>query len=183
MGSFLSRLSAVAWRDIPGAVSPVLKCHSYLGWYAEWFRPLHDHPSMRGPAEIAMTKALAMVAEEPTGFGGWQGAQVLTDGHTTFTAIDWPNIGAHWPLEDVAGAVVSLASFGPAAPDVLRPVLLDAWTSGRGLADQEKTELQLWLVLWHLQGAAGLLRNGSLSEAEKAIDHVRELVESGFPHA
>jgi hypothetical protein len=182
MGSFLARLSSVDWRDIPGAVSPTVKSQSYLQWYTEWLRPLREHPGMRGPAEIAMTKALEMVAEEPRGFGGWQGAQVLTDGHTAFTAIDWPNIGAHWPLEDVAGAIVSLANYGPAAPEVLRPVLIDSWTSGRGLVDHEQTELQLWLILWRLHGAAGLLRKGSVGEAEQAIDPVRELIESGFPH-
>jgi len=182
MGRFLSRISSLDWRDIPGAVSPALRCQSSLRWYAEWFRPLREHPSMRGPAEIALTKALDMLAEEPSGFGGWQGAQVLTDGHTTFTAIDWPNIGAHWPLEDVAGALVSLTNFGPEAPDVLGPVLLDSWTSGGVLLDHEQTELQLWLVLWHLHGAAGLLWKGFAHEAEKAIDHVRELIKSGFPH-
>jgi hypothetical protein len=136
---------------------------------------------MRGPVEIALSKVLDMVAEEPRGFGGWQGAQVLTDGHTTFTAIDWPNIGAHWPLEDLAAAVVSLANFGPGAPNVLRPILLDSWTGGRGLVDHEKTELQLWLVLWHLHGAARLLRKGSPREAEQAIVHIRELLEGGSP--
>jgi hypothetical protein len=134
MGSFLARLSSVDWREIPGVVSPALRCQSYVHWYTEWLRPLRDRPSMRGPAERAMAKALDMLAEEPGGFGGWQGAQILTDGHTTFTAIDWPNIGAHWPLEDVAGAIVSLTNFGPDAPEVLRPALLDSWTSGRGLA-------------------------------------------------
>jgi len=85
-------------------------------------------------------------------------------------------------LEDVAGALVSLTNFGPEAPDVLGPVLLDSWTSGGVLLDHEQTELQLWLVLWHLHGAAGLLWKGFAHEAEKAIDHVRELIKSGFPH-
>lgn len=180
IGQFLARLGSVDWRDIPGAVPPTLKRDSYLGWYSGWLGPLRDLPGMQGPLDLALTEALTMVAEEPSGFGGWQGAQVLTDGQTTFTVIDWPNIGAHWPLEDVAGAIASLSNFGPDAPDRLRPVLLDAWTGGRGLGDQERAELQLWLVLWQLHDARVLLQKGLAREVEQALDHTREFVERGF---
>lgn len=177
MGDFLRRLRSIDWREIPGAVSPALKSQSVGNWFKDWLAPLHTHASMRGSLEAAMAEILAMLAQEPEGFGGWQGGQVLTDGSRTFTAIDWGNIGAHWPLEDLAGAIAGLNNFSSEAPARLVPVLVSAYTGGLGLTSEEATELRLWQVLWRFLSAAGCLREGQSDEAESQIDAARMLLD------
>jgi Ser/Thr protein kinase RdoA (MazF antagonist) len=113
------------------------------------------------PADRArVDELLDAMRVPPAGFGGWQFAQVLTDGRSVFRAIDWGNLGAYWPCHDLASAVCSLDDFGADAAPRLRPTLLDAFSAGAGLDADEEAALQRWLDLWTFFDRAARVRAG-----------------------
>jgi hypothetical protein len=158
IGDFLRRLAAVPWTEIPGVVRPDEAVVGFRGWFETYFSPLLEDPALPTADRRRIGEVLDAMAEPPTAFGGWQFAQILTDGRTTFTAIDWGNLGAFWPLHDLAAAICSLDMFGPDAPPVLRKPLLDAFTGGAGLGSTDLELLQQWLDLWEFFGRASELR-------------------------
>lgn len=158
IGDFLRRLAAVDWRDVPGVVKPEARVGGFAGWFGEYFRPLLSDPSMSPADHTRLEEVLGAMRRRPDSFGGWQFAQVLTDGRSTFTAIDWGNLGAYWPLHDLAAAICTLDKFGPEATPFLRSHLLDAFTGGSGLAAADEAVLQTWLDLWGFFGRAGAIR-------------------------
>ena len=157
VGDFLRRLAAVDWRQVPGVVTPDERVGGFENWFARFFAPLLDHPMLAASDRARIDECLAAMREPPAAFGGWQFAQVLTDGRSTFVAIDWGNLGAYWPLHDLAAAVCSLEAFAVGADELLRPHLLDAFTGGRGLSSTDETLLTLWLDLWDFFGRAAEL--------------------------
>jgi hypothetical protein len=160
IGDFLRRLETVDWREVPGVVRPDERVASYATWFEGFFAPLLDpaNEALTDAERLRVEELFAAMREPPAAFGGWQFAQVLTDGRSTFTAIDWGNLGACWRCHDLAAAVCSLDDFGPDAPAVLRPVLLDAFTAGDGLDDEQSRLLDQWLDLWGFFDRAGRLR-------------------------
>lgn len=160
IGSFLRRLSIVDSATVPGAV---LKGDG-VAWFENWFEPLRDG------AEAAVAslseRCIAHMTGVPDGFGGWQFAQVLTDGRNTFTAIDWGNLGRAWPMADLAGAVFGLAHFADEAVDPLCDLLIDVYTDGAGLGDREPS-FWLWTATWWLLFAASAARRSDPAEAQR----------------
>lgn len=154
IGDFLRRLALVDWRAVPGVVRPQERVDGFGSWFDAYFAPLLGDPSFSLKGRERVQEVLDAMLLPPDSFGGWQFAQVLTDGHSTFTAIDWGNLGAHWPLHDLAAAICTLDKFGALATPVLRPVLLDAFTAGGGLSDADEALLQTWLDLWAFFGRA-----------------------------
>lgn len=175
-GDFLRRLATVPWQDIPGVASPAQQCHGFGAWFENWFRPLTIDPATRDASAEPISLVMNAMRREPAGFGGWQFAQVVTDGCATFTAIDWTNIGAYWPLNDLASTIAALSDYGDDAPAVLRPILLNAYTNGHGLNDEESHELGMWQAKWRLFSGAGALRDGDRSTADQCVQAARRLL-------
>jgi hypothetical protein len=159
IGDFLHRLAVVPWIEIPGVVRPDERVGTFSGWFASFFAPLIHHPTLSDSDRYRIDEVLDAMTKPPTAFGGWQFAQVLTDGKSAFTAIDWGNLGAYWPLHDLAAAICSLDNFGPDAPPLLREPLLDAFTGGTRLDSEQDELLQQWLDLWEFFGRAAELHN------------------------
>lgn len=158
IGDFLRRLAAVDWRDIPGVVTPDARVEGFAAWFDDFFAPLMRDPSLSVKDRARLEEVLEAMREPPEAFGGWQFAQALTDGRSTFTAIDWGNLGAYWPLHDLAAAICSLDKFGADAPRFLRPYLLDAFTAGFEMEADDDVVLDRWLDLWSYFGRAASLR-------------------------
>jgi len=148
IGDFLRRLEAVDWRDVPGVVRPDERVRGFGAWFGEYFAPLLRDPSLSPEDSLRLNGVLDAMRQEPDAFGGWQFAQVVTDGRSTFVAIDWGNLGAYWRLHDLAAAICSLDDFGPDAGALLRPHLLDAFTGGRQFQNADEDLLRMWLDLW-----------------------------------
>lgn len=160
IGLFLRRLSAVEPSSVPGAALT----NGPAEWFREWFAPLLTGADRAVGGLVE--RCLDHMAGTPTGFGGWQFAQALTDGTSTFTAIDWGNLGRAWPMADLAGAVFGLARFGDEAVEPLRDVLVHAYTEGSGLGDEEHS-FWLWTATWWLLFASSAHRRGDPAETRK----------------
>ncbi len=148
IGDFLRRLADVDWRHIPGVVTPHERVRGFGEWFVRFFAPLTEDPTLTQADRARIEELIEAMHEPPDAFGGWQFAQALTDGRSTFVAIDWGNLGAYWRLHDLAAAICSLDDFGAAAAPFLRPHLLDAFTSGKGFDAAEEALLTMWLDLW-----------------------------------
>jgi Ser/Thr protein kinase RdoA (MazF antagonist) len=176
-GDFLRRLAGVPWNEIPGVASPSEQSRGFTTWFYNWLHPLVVDPTTRDAAARAMSRIMQALQREPTGFGGWQFAQVLTDGRTTFTAVDWTNIGAYWPLSDLASTIAALNDYGADAATTLEPVLLDAYTGGNGLSDPDAHELRVWQAKWCLFSASGALRESDHGAAKEHVELAARLVD------
>lgn len=172
IGTFLARLAVVD----PGAVPGASTAGNIRPWFEEWYRPLSGGAMGAAVANV-VDRCLANMSGKLDGFGGWQFAQVLTDGRRTFTAIDWGNIGAHWPMADLAGAIFALANFDDVAVDRLRPVLIGAYTGGTGLGDR-LPEFDLWTATWWLLFAASAVRRGDAGNATTLCQNALSVVDS-----
>ena len=161
IGDFLRRLADVDWREIPGVVTPSERVHGFSAWFVQFFAPLLEDPALTEADRNRIDELLDAMRKPPAAFGGWQFAQALTDGRTTFVAIDWGNLGAYWRLHDLAAAIGSLDDFGADASAPLRPHLLDAYTNGKGFSSDEEALLRMWLDLWGFFDRAGKLHNRS----------------------
>ena len=157
IGDFLRRLADVDWRAVPGVVTPRERVQGFAAWFVRFFAPLVEDPTLSQRERTRIDELLDAMRQEPDAFGGWQFAQALTDGRSTFTAIDWGNLGAYWRLHDLAAAICSLDDFGPDAAPVLRPHLLGSFTRGAGLSNDEEALLEMWLDLWAFFDRAGKL--------------------------
>lgn len=174
-GDFLRRLRDVEWSTVPAATTPAEASRLHHRWFRRWFDPVLRAPWLADRHEATLHRILDALATMPTGFGGWQFGQVLTDGRS-FTAIDWVNLGAYWPLKDVAGTIASLPAYGDDAPQELEPVLLDAYTGGSGLSPDAARELAVWRATWDAFYAASLLRDDEVTWCvhfmDRASDHL-----------
>lgn len=160
IGDFLSRLALVDWREVPGVVRPEARVRGAGHWFAAFFAPLLAEPTLSVADRNRIDELFEAMRHAPDAFGGWQFAQVITDGRRTFAAIDWGNLGAHWRLNDLAATICSLDRFGSDAAALLRGPLLDSFTKGSGLSPSDESLLRLWLDLWAYFGrAADLHRN------------------------
>ena len=162
IGDFLRRLADVHWREIPGVVTPEERVRGFAIWFGDFFAPLMESPTLSRADRARLDELLAAMRQPPDAFGGWQFAQALTDGRSTFVAVDWGNLGAYWRLHDLAAAICSLDDFGAGASPLLRPHLLDAFTNGKGLDSDEATLLDMWLDLWSFFDRASRLHENDL---------------------
>jgi hypothetical protein len=176
-GDFLRRLAPVPWHEIPGVASPTEQSSAFSAWFENWLHPLTVDPATRDAAARPINRIMRALSCEPAGFGGWQFAQILTDGRTTFTAIDWTNIGAYWPLSDLASAIAALNDYGDDAANLLEPVLLDAYTNGNGLSFTDTPELRVWQAKWRLFSASGALRASDRGAARAHVEIAARLID------
>ena len=167
-GDFLRRLATVPWETCPAAVSPSQRAIEFPGWFSRWWEPLRDFNT---DISEVIDEALSMMSAPPAGFGGWSGGAVLSDG-VTFTAIDWAGIGAFWPMCDLASRM-GFEGVGEAASDELDRVLVDAYSDGAGLEDQDAAELSRWLAVWALFHAGALTRSQNDRDLESALQATR----------
>ena len=174
-GDFLRRLAVVPWETCPRAVSPVERAISFPDWFDRWWAPLRETISV--DVDGVIDAAIAMMRVPPAGFGGWAGGAVLTDG-TSFTAIDWASIGAFWPICDLASRT-GFDEVGEASVGELDAVLIDAYTQGEGLTEEQASELSKWYAVWALFHAGGLSRAGDPAAAQSALAAVRCWAEGG----
>lgn len=176
-GDFLRRLRSIDWRNVPGALSPTQKAYEYFSYFEPVFRPLKNHRLLPPDLAEALDSILSMFRAEPSGFGGWQGGQILTDGTRSFTAIDWPHVGAHWPLNDLSGLTATLGFYSVDAPKILLPELLNAYFDGAPSAEEE-AELTLWRVSNPLGRAARAAAADDSPAVESALALAHELLAS-----
>ncbi|MES2459974.1 MAG: aminoglycoside phosphotransferase family protein [Armatimonadota bacterium] len=175
LGHFMARLSVLDSKAIPGARMGAEFFGQLEHAGAEGQRLLRLHPRCTVRLEALLEQGRDL-RRETSGFVHWDGVQVITDGVSTFTVIDWGTAGAGHRLLDLAAFLMNHAfqkhDGQPIYPE-WRASVLHGFLGGRPLA--EETRLQL-----HLLGTSGCILDAMMmaKQNHRSADDLLTFIEA-----
>ena len=159
IGRFTAGLAAVPLDGVPGSVGVEAARENALeGWWERQHAALRRHALYRADFERVFQEARGLMAPPPTVFGHRGGVEVLTDGDSTFTVIDWRDGGATWPHADLGQFLFGVKAWKGGWHADLMPPLMDGYLGGRPLDAETAQALSTWeayqalLIALYLEG-------------------------------
>ena len=159
IGRFTAGLASIPLDGVPGSVgSEEARGDALDVWWEQQHSSLRRHALDCADFERVFQEARGLMTTPPTIFGHRGGVEVITDGDSTFTVIDWRDGGATWPHADLGQFLFGVKAWKGGWHDDLMPPLMDGYLAGRALDAETAHALYTWeayqalLIALYLEG-------------------------------
>jgi aminoglycoside phosphotransferase (APT) family kinase protein len=183
LGHFVGRLSVLDAQTIPGGRTRAEVCAQVEHNWIEGAKQLRIHPRFTPRLALILDRGREL-GQDADGFAHWDGPQIITDGVSTFTVIDWGGAGAGHRLVDLG---IFLMGHGywvfrqqrkglPVFPD-WRAAVLRGFLGGRNLSEETRTHLHFLGMSQCILDAMSMAKHKS-PNIMKASDDLLTFIES-----